>query len=104
MLSNDGRFAIVYNGEIYNCNELRRELENAGVRFRSRGDTEVALHALTHWGERALARFNGCSPRVTTASTKRRPGARSRRHKIALLPHTKVSKPVASIDLVLDHP
>ena len=59
MLSNDGRYAIVYNGEIYNYNELRQELENSGVRFRSRGDTEVALYALAHWGERALGRFNG---------------------------------------------
>src|SRR4051812_39883930 len=41
MLSHDGRFAIVYNGEIYNYRELRRELENIGARFCSQGDTEV---------------------------------------------------------------
>jgi len=59
MLSDDGRFAIVYNGEIYNYLELREELKNTGVRFRSRGDTEVVLYALARWGRRALARFNG---------------------------------------------
>jgi asparagine synthase (glutamine-hydrolysing) len=59
MLTPDGRFALVYNGELYNFRELRRELEQEGARFRSTGDTEVVLHALAHWGSQALARFNG---------------------------------------------
>jgi len=59
MLTQDGRYALVYNGEVYNFRELRRELEQEGARFRSTGDTEVVLYALAHWGNRALARFNG---------------------------------------------
>lgn len=59
MLSPDGRFALVFNGEIYNFVELRDELERGGVRFRSTGDTEVVLQALAHWGTSALDRLNG---------------------------------------------
>ncbi len=54
-----GDMVIVHNGEIYNYPELRRELEGLGHRFRSRGDTEVILHAYEEWGERCLGRFNG---------------------------------------------
>jgi asparagine synthase (glutamine-hydrolysing) len=59
MCTPDGRYAIVYNGALYNFRELRRALAAAGVRFRSRSDTEVVLHALATWGTNALARFNG---------------------------------------------
>ncbi|MGH7963151.1 MAG: asparagine synthetase B family protein, partial [Candidatus Binatia bacterium] len=59
MRTQDGRYVIVYNGEVYNFRELRQELEQEGVRFRSTGDTEVVLYALAHWGTRALSRFNG---------------------------------------------
>jgi asparagine synthase (glutamine-hydrolysing) len=59
MQTADGRFAIAYNGEVYNFAELRAELEALGVRFRSRTDTEVVLYALAHWGVEALPRFNG---------------------------------------------
>jgi asparagine synthase (glutamine-hydrolysing) len=59
MLTADGRFALVFNGEIYNFADLRPDLEREGVRFRSTGDTEVVLYALAHWGPRALERFNG---------------------------------------------
>lgn len=59
MRSADGRYALVYNGALYNFRELRRELEATGVRFHSRGDTEVVLAALAAWGTDALARFNG---------------------------------------------
>jgi asparagine synthase (glutamine-hydrolysing) len=59
MVSTDHRYVISYNGEIYNFRELKAELEAAGYWFRSQTDTEVALHALAHWGPDALLRFNG---------------------------------------------
>lgn len=51
--------AIVFNGEIYNFRELRKELENAGHRFRTRSDTEVIVHAYEEWGERCVQRLRG---------------------------------------------
>ena len=59
MLCGDGRFAIVYNGEIYNHLALRKTLEAKGHRFRGRSDTEVALLAYAEWGESAFAMFEG---------------------------------------------
>jgi asparagine synthase (glutamine-hydrolysing) len=59
MVSSDGRHVVVFNGELYNFRELRRELEGRGRRFRSSSDTEVVLQALEEWGRAALARFNG---------------------------------------------
>lgn len=50
---------IVFNGEIYNYLELRRELETLGHHFSGHSDTEVLLHALIEWGEKALSRLNG---------------------------------------------
>jgi asparagine synthase (glutamine-hydrolysing) len=56
----DGTGAIVYNGEVYNFRELRRRLEQAGIRFKSNSDTEVVLYALHLWGpEQAVMLFNG---------------------------------------------
>ncbi|MBR9817205.1 MAG: asparagine synthase (glutamine-hydrolyzing) [Rhodospirillales bacterium] len=59
MATENGRYIIVYNGEIYNFQELRVELEAIGHRFHSRTDTEVVLKALAEWGSSALNRFNG---------------------------------------------
>jgi asparagine synthase (glutamine-hydrolysing) len=55
----NGRYWIVYNGEIYNYLELREELQAAGHRFQTRSDTEVLLAAYAHWGEAALDRLVG---------------------------------------------
>jgi asparagine synthase (glutamine-hydrolysing) len=59
MISADGRFVIVYNGEIFNFLELKAELEELGHRFRSTSDTEVILAAWARWQEGMLDRFNG---------------------------------------------
>jgi len=59
MGTRDGRFTLVFNGEIYNHLALRPELEAAGVAFTSTSDTETALHALAAWGEGAVDRFVG---------------------------------------------
>jgi asparagine synthase (glutamine-hydrolysing) len=59
MASDDGRFHIVFNGEIYNYRELRAELSSAGDHFRTESDTEVLLAACRRWGPTAFARCNG---------------------------------------------
>src|SRR5215469_4768500 len=59
MLSDDGRYALVQNGEIYNYVELREELRALGHTFRSDGDTEVILEAYRQWGMASLERLVG---------------------------------------------
>lgn len=59
MGNEDGDMILVYNGEIYNFQSLRAELEGRGHRFRSRSDTEVAVHAYEEWGDACVERFNG---------------------------------------------
>jgi len=50
---------IVYNGEIYNFRDVRKELEQAGTNFVSHSDTEVVLKAYARWGEECLEKFRG---------------------------------------------
>jgi asparagine synthase (glutamine-hydrolysing) len=50
---------LVYNGEVYNYRELRRELEALGHAFTSTSDTEVVVHAWSEWGQACLPRLNG---------------------------------------------
>lgn len=59
MFSEDGRYALTYNGEIYNYCELRAELEQRGTRFHGNTDTEVLLQAWIHWGKACLTRLTG---------------------------------------------
>src|SRR5580692_5032351 len=59
MSSEDDRYNMVFNGEIYNSPELRRECQRAGHRFRSSMDGEVILHLWEMMGTAALARLNG---------------------------------------------
>ncbi|MCW3835570.1 XrtA/PEP-CTERM system amidotransferase [Sphingomonas canadensis] len=59
MLTPDEQLAVSYNGEIYNFQEVRAELEAMGAQFRSNSDTEVLLHGWRAWGPSMLSRLNG---------------------------------------------
>lgn len=59
MRSADGRAVLVFNGEIYNFRELRRELKELGAEFRTDGDGEVILAAWQRWGVDCLPRLHG---------------------------------------------
>ena len=59
MVSPDGRFVMVYNGEMYNDRELKRALELRGHSFRTESDTEVLMRALIEWRTEILARIDG---------------------------------------------
>lgn len=54
-----GGYTLVYNGELYNTEEIRRELEQHGVKFEGHSDTEVILHSFVEFGEECVKRFNG---------------------------------------------
>lgn len=58
-VSNCGNFVIVFNGEIYNFIELKEELIQIGVVFRTKSDTEVLLNSYINWGSQCVNRFNG---------------------------------------------
>jgi asparagine synthase (glutamine-hydrolysing) len=59
MSDENGRWWIVYNGEVYNFQEIREELIRCGHSFRSKTDTEIVLHAFAEWGDKCLERFVG---------------------------------------------
>lgn len=59
MTSHNGRYNIVFNGEIYNFKELRSDLENKGVSFRTNGDTEVLLELFAHYGHTSVHLLRG---------------------------------------------
>lgn len=60
MLSPDNRYAIAFNGEIYNFQDLKKDLEEEGLKFSGQSDTEVILGAFSQWGvKRSLELFNG---------------------------------------------
>ncbi|MBS1949749.1 MAG: Asparagine synthetase [glutamine-hydrolyzing] [Cytophagales bacterium] len=59
MVSSDGNLVITFNGEIYNYQTLRKELESSGKKFISQTDTEVILQAYLEWGTRCFDRFEG---------------------------------------------
>lgn len=59
MISDDGRFIIVFNGEIYNFKILREELRHHGIEFKSNSDTEVLLQGFRRYGKEYLKRLNG---------------------------------------------
>ena len=59
MCSEDGSLIITYNGEVYNYNEIKKELQKKGYIFKSTSDTEVVLKSYQEWGLEAVARFRG---------------------------------------------
>jgi asparagine synthase (glutamine-hydrolysing) len=59
MISDDGRYSLVFNGEIYNYRELKVELQQAGYLFKSDSDTEVLLAAWCSWGAECFTKFTG---------------------------------------------
>src|SRR5215475_4695485 len=59
MTSDDGHVVVVFNGEIYNCPQLRAELESDGVHFRTTSDTEVLLHLYSRVGAGMVGRLRG---------------------------------------------
>jgi asparagine synthase (glutamine-hydrolysing) len=59
MSTKDGRYSIIYNGEMYNFQELRQKLQKLDYHFFSNSDTEVVLNAFAEWGEKCLDHFNG---------------------------------------------
>ena len=59
LFNEDGSVAVVFNGEIYNFQELASELTELGHRFHTRCDTEVIVHAWEQWGEDCVTRFRG---------------------------------------------
>ena len=58
-MTTDGRYWIVYNGEIYNYKEIKKELIEKKYKFYSDTDTEVVLNAFREWGDKAFKKFNG---------------------------------------------
>ncbi len=79
ILSEDGDVAVVFNGEIYNHQELRRELQQLGHRFNSHCDTETILRAFLEWDTGCFARLRGMfAIALWTKSTKRLVLARDR--------------------------
>ncbi|MBS0189848.1 MAG: asparagine synthase (glutamine-hydrolyzing) [Phycisphaerales bacterium] len=59
MFNEDGSIALVFNGCIYNYQELARELRAKGHKFKTHCDTEVIVHAYEEWGDECVQRFNG---------------------------------------------
>ncbi|WOC75751.1 asparagine synthase (glutamine-hydrolyzing) [Intestinibacillus sp. NTUH-41-i26] len=59
MTSSDGNTVLIYNGELYNTEDIRHELILRGHRFAGHSDTEVVLHAFLEWGTDAFPRLNG---------------------------------------------
>ena len=57
--STNERYYIVYNGEIYNYKEIRKELDSSGCKFKSNSDTEVILNGFIHYGEEIVRKLNG---------------------------------------------
>ena len=88
MTSSNGRYVIVFNGEVYNFGELRKDLEPLGHGFRGHSDTEVMLEAVSEWGLEAAVKEIRRHVRLRSLGQARAsaaPGAGSAGHKTTLL-------------------
>lgn len=63
----DGRLTMVYNGEVYNYPQLRRELQAKGFQFRSNSDTEAVLYLYQEYGPDCVRRLNGMFAQIGRA-------------------------------------
>ena len=91
----DGTVGVVFNGEIYNFEHLRSQLETSGHHFRTRSDTEVLVHAYEEWGERcvehlrgmfAFALWDGRGPSRAQGGSDRRPRVLLARDRLGIKP------------------
>lgn len=72
MLSEDERYAIVFNGEIYDYKKIRDELQSKGYHFRTESDTEVLLYSFMEWKERVMEHVDGiCAFAILDMKTER---------------------------------
>jgi asparagine synthase (glutamine-hydrolysing) len=79
MESDNGKYVMIFNGEVYNYIELRDELKTKGYQFKSNSDSEVVLKSYQEWGEACLDRFNGMwALTIYNRETKELFGARDR--------------------------
>ncbi len=92
--------ALIFNGEIYNFGELRRELESLGDRFNTQGDSEVILRAYARWGAACLERLRGMFGLVIWDAKRRSALAARDRLGIKPLYYTRVQRPTGPVVLV----
>ena len=59
LFSKDKRYALMFNGEIYNYKYLKKILQNKGIKFKTQSDTEVLLESFIFWGKECLTKING---------------------------------------------
>jgi asparagine synthase (glutamine-hydrolysing) len=107
MVTADGRYVLSYNGEIYNYQTLRAQLEALDRRFHSQTDSEVVLHALAVWGLGALSRLNGMFALAFFDTVERRLWLIRDRYGIKPLYYTRVGDEFifgSEVKAILAHP
>jgi asparagine synthase (glutamine-hydrolysing) len=107
MMSANGQYVLTYNGEVFNFQELRLELEALGHQFRSRTDSEVVLNAYAEWGADCVSRFNGMFAFAVWDRTRRRLFLTRDRYGIKPLYYTRQANSVlfgSEVKALLAHP
>jgi asparagine synthase (glutamine-hydrolysing) len=106
-VSTDGRYWMVYNGEVFNYIELRSELQTLGYEFHTKTDTEVVLNAFIQWGTDCFNRFNGMWGLVIWDAHERRLVASRDRFGIKPIYYHRVEGGIlfaSEIKAILQHP